>query len=350
MSESPRQKLERLAFDSCTPVNATIELTLACNLRCVHCYNFDRALPYPKQRASAELSRAELLAAIDQLADAGALFLSFTGGEAMAHPNLLELVRHARARRCAVNVKTNGVHLAERAGELRAAGVGTVDVSIYGATAATHDAFTLAPGSFERTITGVRGAAAAGIVPRVSICLVRSNAAEVGAMVELVRDLGVSASLDPHVTARYDGDRASLDLRLDRGELLALYRGPLRTLLDPPDCHRDAPDSVQCSCARSVVAIASNGDVYPCIGAPMRAGNIRERPFAEIWRDSPELQRIRALSLPDFPSCAPCPDRAWCRRSSGTVFVNTGDYTGAEEWTCMEASVLRQIAEEGERG
>jgi len=95
-----------------------------------------------------------------------------------------------------------------------------------------------------------------------------------------------------------------------------------------------------------VVAIASNGDVYPCIGAPIPSGNLRERPFAEIWRDSPQLQRIRDLALDDFEACKPCPDRPYCRRSSGVVYVNTGNYTGADEWTCMEASILHQLTDE----
>jgi AdoMet-dependent heme synthase len=250
-------------------------------------------------------------------------------------------VSHARARGFMVAVKTNGVLLQPRAEELAAAGCASAEVSLYGAFPATHDAFTLQPGSFARTVAGIRAATQAGLRVHVNLCLLKSNAAEIEQMLELVGELGVGCGIDPQITARYDGTTSSLDHRLDRQTLLELYQGPLRDWLDPPTCSLEG--APQCSCARSVVAISSTGEVWPCVGAPVAAGNIREQPFATIWRESPQLNWIRGLSLDDFAACKPCPDRAFCRRSSGVVYNNTGNYTGAESWTCMEAEVLHQI-------
>ena len=63
--------------------------------------------------------------------------------------------------------------------------------------------------------------------------------------------------------------------------------------------------------------------------------------------DSPVFNRIRALTLADYPVCQTCPDRPFCRRSNGVVFVNTGDYTAPEEWTCAEAALLHKLHDEG---
>lgn len=314
------------------PITVTLEITLACNLRCPHCYNFDRAGPSP---ALHPLDDGEILGAIDQVRDAGALTMVFTGGESLAHPSLEAFVAHAAARRMEVVVKSNGTALAARARRLADAGCRRVDVSVYGGTAATHDAFTGAPGSFERTRAGIDAARAAGLAVGLSVPLTRAVAGEIDAVLAL----GPACSIEPQLTRRVDGDPAPLDLRVDRETLTRLYAGPLRDLAPSP-CF---DGGVQCNCARSVCGIGAAGDVYPCIGAPWRAGNLRERPFAEIWRDSPVFERIRALALVDFPACKPCPDRPWCRRSSGTVYMNTGDYTGAEPWTCMEANVLRSL-------
>lgn len=337
-----RQRLVQRAFASCTPIYATIELTLSCNLRCVHCYNFDRAEPQPKRAKGAELTPPEILSAIDQVATAGAMFVAFTGGEALLHPHVLDFVRRARERSCLVTLKSNGMLLEPaRVRALKAAGVAKVDVSLYGGSAGTHDAFTRQLGSFDATVRGIRNAIDAGLRVSVAYCLVRSNAHEVERMIELAEQLGVSAGLDPQITARYDGTTSSLDERVDRATLESLYGGALARFVGPPDCNPDR--SVQCSCARSVCAISSTGDVYPCIGAPIASGNLREQTFAEIWESSPELQRIRGLELDDFETCKPCPDRGYCRRSSGVAFVNTGNYTGVDEWTCMEANVLHEL-------
>lgn len=332
----PEAALRRLARERCIPLTVTMEVTLRCPLRCAHCYNFDRSGPAP---AHESLSDTEVLGLIDQLRDAGCLTLAFTGGEALTHPSIERFVAHASRRRLQVGLKTSGALLdGARARRLADAGCSSVQISLYGATAATHDRFTGIPESFDRTLGGIRAARDAGMTVSLSVSLMRTNAHEVESMLGLADRLGVPVRFDPQITARVDGSAGPLDLRVDRATLERLYAGPLREML-PSACF-DPGRGVQCNCARSVCGITASGEVVPCIGAPLPAGNVRERPFLEIWRTSPVLNRIRALTLEDFPVCKPCPDRPFCRRSSGVVWMNTGDYTGAEPWTCMEAAVL----------
>ena len=35
-------RLQSLAYERMIPLNVSLELTLKCNIRCLHCYNFDR--------------------------------------------------------------------------------------------------------------------------------------------------------------------------------------------------------------------------------------------------------------------------------------------------------------------
>ena len=337
------------AYELCVPLFVTLELTLRCNLRCVHCYNFDRETPMPKETAGAELTPSRIHGLIDELADAGCLEISFSGGEALVHPHLEDFVRHARERRFAIRLKSNAILLTpERAKRLAEAGVYAVDVSVYGASAETHDAFTTVAGSFEKTLSGIRSAIDAGMKVALSFCLTRHNASEIPAMIALSEELGVRYTLDTQITARYDGTTSSLDHRVDRETLDALYRGPLFSALGGPACVPDR--DVQCSCARTVAGISSSGELYPCIGAPVPSGNLRDRSFQEVWASSPELNRIRGLTMDDFSACLPCPNRSFCRRSSGVVYTNTGEYTGPEPFTCMEAGVIKAIAEDVESG
>ncbi|MEZ4273594.1 MAG: radical SAM protein [Myxococcota bacterium] len=336
------RQLDALAFERCIPLYATLELTLRCNLRCVHCYNFDRAIPLPKVQRDQELTQSEIHSLIDDLNTAGCLYMVFSGGEAMLHPHLLDYVSRARQHHMHVTVKTNGMFLSEqRTQALIDAGVGAIEVSLYGATASVHDGFTTVPGSFQQTTDGLRTARRLGLETIVSYCLTRQSVEGVAQVRDLCDSLGFSLRVDPQLTARYDGTTSSLDHRVSREQLQRAYAGPLRGLIQAPST--DPERSVQCGCARSVCGITSTGDVYPCIGAPIASGNLRQQSFGKIWRDSPEFKKIRDLGLNDFTTCKPCPDRAYCRRSSGVVFANSGDYTGAEPFTCMEASVIRDV-------
>src|SRR4051794_8235874 len=102
-------QLRQRALDACIPLNVTLELTLRCNLKCVHCYNFDRDLPYlPLKKREEELSDPEILRILDEVREEGCLYLALTGGEAMLHPRLDDFVAHAARAGMMVTVKSNG--------------------------------------------------------------------------------------------------------------------------------------------------------------------------------------------------------------------------------------------------
>ena len=170
--------LNARAYERCIPLNVTLELTLRCNIRCTHCYNFDRDLPRPA--SGAELSLAEIRALMDDLRAAGTLFLSLTGGEAMLHPEFWAIADEAASRGFALSVLTNGTLLTEAACDRLAAypSLWALSLSVYGARAETHDAVTQGAGSFERTMAGARRLRDRGVRLGLKFIVMRANAAE----------------------------------------------------------------------------------------------------------------------------------------------------------------------------
>ncbi len=332
------------AYRDCVPFHVTLELTLRCNLRCVHCYNFDRDQPRPA--AAPELSYDEILRVLDELRQAGTLFLSLTGGEAMAHPRFWDVVEAAAERRFALTLLSNGTLLTSEACARLAAlpHLWGVSLSLYGARAETHDALTKSPGSFRRTLEGARGLRERGAAAWLKFILLRGNAAEAGEMLALGEREGFVYSFDSQITGRYDGSRTSLDQRVDPETLRAVYEGPLRELLQGTGNPDPSDDEFKCLCARGNAAVSATGEVYPCIATPLRAGNVREQPFPAIWKDSPVFRWIRGLKRKDFASCDPCDLKAWCRRSPSPAVVLHGDFTGIDPWICREAEILRSLS------
>lgn len=84
------------------PRVAVWELTLRCNLSCIHCGS--RA---GKPRDD-ELSTDECLRLVDELADLSVLEVSLIGGEAHLHPGFLPILRALKARGIEVGVTTGG--------------------------------------------------------------------------------------------------------------------------------------------------------------------------------------------------------------------------------------------------
>ncbi len=354
------------AHDHLVPLNATVEITQRCNIRCRHCYNFDRGEPRGASReldhaqscqpsaagedARPELDTAELLALFDQLHAAGCLFLNLTGGEALLHPDLFVLLDRAAALNFSVGLLTNGILLRPGMASAlaRYPNILRVGVSVYGASAPVHDGITQAPGSFARTWSGIKALRARGIGVKVKFVIMRDNAHEAAAMLALGEAEQVPFGVDMTTTVRHDGDRSSLSQRLSRAQLEELCRGPLRSFLPSgsgrPRATSDA--AFACNCARGNCAVTARGDVQPCISVPMVAGNLRDRPFAEIWRDSKVFQLIRSLRIADYEACAPCAHQSHCTRDRGAAFTYSGSYTGTDPLVCARAEIAHGLADE----
>ena len=336
------------AHDHLVPLNATIELTQRCNIRCKHCYNFDRDQPRQAETCAPELSREEILQLISDLREAGCLFLTLTGGEALMHPDLLAFLDHAASLNLAVQLLTNGVLLRPGVvGQLsRYPNLLRVCVSLYGADAAVHDGITQAPGSFERTWAGIDRLRAAGIAVRLKFVIMRDNAHQVAEMQAQARSRDLVFNMDLTVTARHDGTAGSLDVRVTPDQLEPLLRGPLNDLVYLGGERQFTDTDWACNCARGNCAITAQGDVQPCIAVPMAAGNIRRQPFADIWRSSPVFQWIRGLRVEDYAECAPCSHKSWCTRERGAAYTHSGSYTGTDPMVCARAEITHRLADE----
>ena len=340
-------RLAAIADQRHIPLSVTFEISQTCNLHCVHCYNFDRDLHHhPDAGRRDELSTKEIHRIIDEVRQEGTLFIAFTGGEPTSHPSVADFVAHASGAGMFTRLKSNGTRLTpSRLAGLVQAGLKAIDLSIYGATADTHDAFVRQLGAFDRTVAGCQRARDAGIAVQVNFVLSSVNAAEVEGMIALANGLGVPHSFDPYLTERYDGSSLAPGLKLNRATTERLYRGPLAPFVGG---ERRGPVRIACPCARSVCGIGSSGEVYPCIGAPLPAGNLKSQSFREIWRHSPTLQWVRSLTNEDFQACASCEHAAYCRRNSGVMLTNTGSFTGpaqfGDDFACIEAEVVHTLA------
>jgi radical SAM protein with 4Fe4S-binding SPASM domain len=334
------------------PFNVTLELTLNCNIRCLHCYNLDRDEPQASCHdrggagaAKAELSLAEILALLSDLRDAGCLILGLTGGEVLTYPHLFAVMDRARSLNMAVQLLSNGTMLqpgiAARLASYR--NLLGVSVSLYGATADVHDGITQIPGSFRRTWEGSERLRAAGVAVRLKFIMMGPNAHQLAEMRAQAEARAFSYLIDVTITPRHDGTRGSLSMRVSDDQLAEMYRGPLRDML-PDGSQPVTEEFFPCNCARGNCAVTVTGDVQPCISVPWSAGNVREQKFIDIWRYSPVFQKIRGLRIADYEACAPCPDKPYCSRNRGAAFNTSGSYTGVDPFVCRTAAITREIA------
>jgi radical SAM protein with 4Fe4S-binding SPASM domain len=309
------------------PYHALLELTYACNLRCVMCYN-------PTHHARDELTVEEYERLFDELAACGTVQLTLTGGEVLSRPDFWDIARAARDRHFALRIFTTGVRVTpEVARRLADLVPVSVEVSLYGATAATHEAVTTIAGSFERTLAGIRNLRAAGAPVMVKTLLTQLNKHEIDELRRLIDDLGVGfKGFDPVVFANHSGDTSALDLKVPAAEVARLLPFDLLDREDP----FTGDDEAMCGAGHDFVSITPHGDVYPCLSMRLPMGNVRERRFSDIWNGpvSPKVADVRAATWGSLDTCSGCDARAVCQRCPGLALEEDGDVLGPSTTHC----------------
>jgi radical SAM protein with 4Fe4S-binding SPASM domain len=279
------------------PLHVLLELTYRCNVRCVHCYLAGQ---------EREMTLAEIEPLLDDLAAAGCLILTLSGGEVLLRPDFFDVAEAAKRRGFALRIFTNGTIVTPRiADRLAALDPIVVESSLLGGSAGTHDGITLVDGSFENTLGGVRLLADRRVRVKLKTTLMNANVGEVAEMERLAADLGVEHQVAFVLMPRRDGDRGPLALAIGDDALRAYVRRRERDLAEPPLPTAADGDGL-CSAGRASCSISPSGDVFPCVLMPLKAGNVLETPFADIWRDGPAMRQMRDLVLQHNVHCHGC--------------------------------------------
>jgi radical SAM protein with 4Fe4S-binding SPASM domain len=336
------------------PWSVHVDLTYRCNERCIHCYL--------DHEDHGEMNAQEIKRVLEQLAQTGTLFLTFSGGEIFLRSDLFELLEFARSLHFDISLKTNALLIdIERARKLRELSVRKIQISIYSAQPEVHDAITKVRGSLERTLAAIRFLQAEGLQVKIACPLMKRNLTAYRNVQALAAELGVPYVLDMTITPKMDGDMSLLQLRSSTSELLPILQD---ASLNPRACspnsleaetistgsatssgiESQAYDDIPCSAGHNSCYISPYGDVFPCVQMPVATGNLRKQTFQDIWFRSEEMNRVRAVRESQLPVCSKCSIRQYCERCPGLAQMEGGDLLGAYERACELAELNARIA------
>ncbi len=271
------------------PIKATLSLTNACPLACIHCYSGCTAEP-----GAHELSTAEWLAVMQDLHDSGAIGLLLEGGEPLLRPDLLELLAFCRGRFLTwLRTHALGVSLGF-ASALRDARVATVCVDFFGGTPAVHDHGSGRPGSFEETCRGVMTLRAAGLTVVPMLILSRATINDLQAFVDLAHRLGCERAsvlrLYPLGRARARWPELACSLSEMTQALAALRLPPGLALMQ--SWH---PRNPNCCWESAAVTATGRSIGCPYLREYVDHGDVRAHGFMATWQQ-PLYRKLRAGS------------------------------------------------------
>ncbi len=310
--------------------------TQRCNLRCVHCYAHAVT-----GEPVGELSTEEGKALLDNLADFGVPVILFSGGEPLARRDLVELADHAVRRGMRAVISTNGTMISDAmAARLKSVGLSYVGVSLDGLQA-TNDKFRGVDGAFEKALEGIRNCQKNGIKVGLRYTITKANAPDLDGIFDLIERENIPRVCFYHLVYTGRGEdimtddldhttmRGIVDKIIDRTADMHARGLPKEVLT--VDNHADGPylylrmlkenrpqaDKVMellkmnggNSSGHGIGCVSWDGTVYPDqFWRHHPVGNVRERPFSEIWGDDPVplLKELRDKPKHVTGRCASC--------------------------------------------
>jgi radical SAM protein with 4Fe4S-binding SPASM domain len=327
------------------PISGSIEVTKRCNLTCVHCYN---NLPVNDHLAHrTELTCEEHCRLIDEMAAEGSLWLLYTGGEIFVRKDFLDIFAHAKKAGFLITLFTNASLITPRIAEYLAAWPPfSVEVSLYGYKAATHDQVTGVAGSFQRTLRGVGLLMEVGLPPIMKAMVLQSNVHEIFDTKRFVEeDLGLEFRFDAMINPRVDSSLAPLEVRLSPQEVVGLdLREANRRNEWVTFCrHFDKPvhDPAQgvelydCGGAHNAFAIDASGNLSTCVLWHGEIYDLRKGSFKEGWEEF--LLKVSRKKTSRRTKCTACGLRSMCGMCPANGVLECGDAEEPVDFLCQVA-------------
>jgi pyrroloquinoline quinone biosynthesis protein E len=300
-----------------TPLALVAELTHRCPLHCVYCSN-----PIELANRSTELSTDSWTRVFKEAATLGVLQADFTGGEPLARPDIVELVRAARAASLYVSLITSGLPLDEaKLAALVNAGLDHFQLSFQGAREDTA-ADISGTRTHVQKLRVLEWLKKHRIGVTLNFVIHRQNIHELEEMLALVDEYKPGcvefASVQYYGYALTNRDNL-LPTREQLDHCVTILKaaeerlkGTTRVVFVVPDYYARYPKPCVGGWGRKLMLVAPNGAALPCHAANVIPGmqfeNVKEKSLEEIWKNSAAFQAFRGEEWMQEP-CKSCDRR-----------------------------------------
>jgi len=311
-------------------------VTKACNLRCIHCYASADPNPAPQ-----ELTTEEGFRLLEDLAQFGCPVVLFSGGEPLVRPDILDLIHKAVTLGLRAVLSTNGTLIDEAlAKELKKFGLSYVGISLDG-IGEVHDRFRVSKGCFEKVVKAIENCKREAIKVGLRFTINKFNAEEIPKVFDFVEEMEIPRICFYHLVyagrgsnlieqdLSHEETRKWVDYIIDRTKELHDKGHKVEVLT--VDNHADAPYLyLRMKRERNPRAeevyqlLLMNGGNNTGVGIGCVSwdgsvhadqfwrhysfGNVRERPFSEIWMDTsdPLMAKLKEKKKHVKGRCAKC--------------------------------------------
>lgn len=322
------------------PEQIQVELTTSCPIRCPQCYC---------DLNGQDLDKEILFNYLRQAAWLDIPYISLSGGEPLVYPDLIETIKYIHTLGLYSAMATSGVGLTtELLGEIKAAGLNEIYVSLNGSTKEIHSKSRAA---YEETLSAMKLLKATQTPYSVNWVARDDNVDDLVNMVELCQELACSkiVILALKSDANYE---AEFQLKENAFKKLASFlqnHDHTKLPVIPESCFSSmyaylGKDQLQgiigCEAGRTVMAINVDGHFAPCRHIPYVEDY---KDIKDYWYNSSRLKQLRNTVNNLKSPCSTCQFGSSCYSCRGNALKLYGDiFEGAKGCQAYEAKHIKK--------
>jgi radical SAM protein with 4Fe4S-binding SPASM domain len=296
--------------------------------------------------AAAELTTEEHLRILDELAEAGCLWLLFTGGEIFARRDFLDIYTHARRKGFLITLFTNGTMVTPRiADHLATYRPFSIEITMYGRTRETYERLTGIPGSYAKCMRGIELLVERGLPLRLKTVAVTINKHEVLDMQRFAEERGLEFKFDSMMNPRIDCSHSPLAVRLSPAECVAFdLQDPRRMdewklfatkFLGPANPPERSDDLYHCGGGVNSFSIDPYGGMSICVLSRVDRFDLRRGSVREGWQTF--LRGVRTKKITRPTKCTACELKSMCGMCPANGELENQDAEAPVDFLCQVA-------------
>jgi MoaA/NifB/PqqE/SkfB family radical SAM enzyme len=254
---------------------------------------------------------------LSQAAELGATRSTFSGGEALLHPGVVQLIKYATELGLQPSLFTNGLLLDDQMLlDVREIPFHSIQISLYAMNDIIHDAVTGVPGSFVKTMSAIQRGLDVGLPISIATSVMKTNRDHAFDVLEWANMKGIPNCPNFSLFGSIESNRNMVE-QLDENDLRLLFEQTMEEKTSLAYVWGKRQDSavkefLPFGILHSSIAVGADGHAYPMFGWRHSLGDLRYFKLGEIWQGNDFLEKLRAYSSNEIPACKACQNKAYC--------------------------------------